>query len=137
MDYAAIMEGSGDVWSLRVPDLPGVHGAGADAAAAIADTISAARDWAEHQASRGVAIPKPRSVPDVTADREVEFMPSCEWVVLIPLILDAGRPVKANVSLDAGTLKAIDAEAARRGVTRSAFMVSAARAAIERGPDRA
>ena len=132
MDYAAIMEGSGDVWSLRVPDLPGVHGAGPDAASAIADTISAAREWTEHQAARGVAIPTPRPVPAVTGDPETEFDSAREWVVLIPVVLDTGRPMKANLSLDAGTLEAIDAEAARRGVTRSAFIVAAARAAIER-----
>jgi hypothetical protein len=47
-------------------------------------------------------------------------------IVMIPRILDAGRSVRANLSVDAGQLAAIDAVAARRGVTRSAFLVSAA-----------
>jgi hypothetical protein len=50
---------------------------------------------------------------------------------MIPLILDRARPVKANISLDAGLLEAIDDEAKRRGLTRSAFLVSAAIDKIE------
>jgi metal-responsive CopG/Arc/MetJ family transcriptional regulator len=49
----------------------------------------------------------------------------------VPLVLDAGRPVKANLSLDAGLLNAIDEAAKCRGLTRSAFLASAAREKIE------
>ena len=51
--------------------------------------------------------------------------------MLIPLLLDKGRSVRANVSLDAGLLEMIDAEAARRGLTRSAFLASAAKDKID------
>ncbi len=54
-----------------------------------------------------------------------------ESFVMVPLILDRGRPVKANISLDAGLLEAIDDEAVRRGLTRSGFLASAALATIE------
>ena len=53
-----------------------------------------------------------RPQPRVTHD------PASESLVMIPLVINRGRPVKANVSLDAGQLEAIDAEAARRGLTR-------------------
>lgn len=105
----------------------------ATAEEAIADTISAARDWAAHQEGKGIALVKPRSMAEVIADPDVEFDPATEWCVSIPVILDRGRTVKANVSIDAGTLEAIDFEAARRGLTRSAFLVSAALDKIERG----
>jgi hypothetical protein len=49
----------------------------------------------------------------------------------VPLVLDAGRPVKANLSLDAGLLNAIDEAAERRGLTWSAFLASAAQEKIE------
>jgi Ribbon-helix-helix protein, copG family len=56
-----------------------------------------------------------------------EFAPDKgEVLVMVPLILDRGRPVRANISLDAGLLEAIDEEAERRGLTRSAFFTSAA-----------
>ncbi|MGO8972077.1 MAG: hypothetical protein ACLQNV_00915, partial [Steroidobacteraceae bacterium] len=45
--------------------------------------------------------------------------------------LDAGRPVRANLSLDAGLLDAIDEAAKAHGLTRSAFLASAAREKIE------
>ena len=44
-----------------------------------------------------------------------------------------GRLVTANISLDAGTLAAIDEGAAEHGLTRSAFMASAALEKIQRG----
>jgi metal-responsive CopG/Arc/MetJ family transcriptional regulator len=50
---------------------------------------------------------------------------------MVPLVVDLGRPVRANLSIDAGLLSAIDAEAARRGLTRSAFIAGAAREKIE------
>lgn len=53
-------------------------------------------------------------------------------ICLVPLIFDKGSPQRANVSLDYGLLRAIDHEAKQRGMTRSAFLSSAARNEIER-----
>jgi hypothetical protein len=52
-------------------------------------------------------------------------------LISVPLLLDRGRSVKANISLDAGLLETIDEEAKRRGLTRSAFLSSAAVEKIE------
>jgi hypothetical protein len=50
-------------------------------------------------------------------------------LAIVPSLLDSGRAVRANLSLDAGLL---DAEAAKaHGLTRSAFLASAAREKIE------
>src|SRR5450756_729220 len=46
-------------------------------------------------------------------------------------LLDSGRAVRANLSLDAGLLDAIDEAAKAHGLTRSAFLASAAREKIE------
>jgi hypothetical protein len=54
-----------------------------------------------------------------------------EAAVIVPVVLDAGRTVRANLTFDAGLLEAIDAEASRRGLTRSAFLASAARERLE------
>jgi hypothetical protein len=51
-------------------------------------------------------------------------------LAILPLVMERGRPVKANPSLDAGLLAAIDEAAAARGVTRSAFLSSSAREKI-------
>ena len=52
-------------------------------------------------------------------------------IVLIPLLLDRGSSRRVNISLDRGLLEAIDDEAKRRRVTRSAFLATAARREIE------
>ena len=49
----------------------------------------------------------------------------------MPLLLDSGRAVRANLSLDAGLLDAIDKAAKAHGLTRSAFLASVAREKIE------
>jgi len=48
----------------------------------------------------------------------------------VPVIIDKGRPRRINISLDAGLLETIDQETNRRGMTRSAFLSSAARREI-------
>jgi predicted RNase H-like HicB family nuclease len=125
--YVGILDGSKDVWGVTIPDVPGCYGGGASPEAAVADVTSALRELAAHRAAKGVALDTPRSVQDVIGDPSTDFDAAAgEAVVLIPLILDQARPVKANISLDAGLLEAIDDEAKRRGLTRSAFLTSAA-----------
>jgi predicted RNase H-like HicB family nuclease len=87
--YVAILDGQGDVWGVRIPDLPGCLGGGGSPEAAIADATSAAREWAEHQTSRGVAVRAPRTIQAVMADPDAEFNPAAgETLVMIPLELD-------------------------------------------------
>jgi hypothetical protein len=51
-----------------------------------------------------------------------------QFVVLIPAILPAGRTVRVTLSLDEHALAEIDGKAEARKLTRSAFLVAAARA---------
>lgn len=125
--YIGILDGKGDVWGVRIPDAPGVHGGGATPEEAISDATSALREVGALLVSEGKDLPKPRSMTDVLADKEAApDVKAGESAVMIPLLLDRGRSVRANISLDAGLLETFDAEAARRGLTRSAFFVSAA-----------
>jgi predicted RNase H-like HicB family nuclease len=124
--YFGILDGKGSVWGVRIPDFPGCHGGGATPEAALADAISALREVAADHADNDLAIPAPRALDEVRRDKEAAFDPKSETLVMVPLLLDKGRSVRANVSLDAGVLEAIDEEAARRGLTRSKFLASAA-----------
>lgn len=124
--YVGILDGDANVWGIRLPDLPGCHGGGQSAEAALADVTSALREVAAHLVTTGRGLPEPRSVKAIVADPYAEYDPSKESLVMVPLLLDRGRPVRANISLDAGLLETIDAEAKRRGLTRSAFLASAA-----------
>ncbi len=47
--------------------------------------------------------------------------------LLVLLLMESGRSVKTNISLDRGLLEAIDQSAKRIGLTRSSFLASAAR----------
>jgi len=124
--FYGIMDGSGDNWGVRVPDLPGCHGGGGNPGAALADAISAAREWAEHRAGRGFTLPSPTPLDQLIRE-EVQ---ANEVIVDIPVLLDSGRPVRANLSLDAALLSDIDRAAQQRGLTRSGFIASAVREKI-------
>nr|WP_236473471.1 type II toxin-antitoxin system HicB family antitoxin [Mesorhizobium muleiense] len=128
--YVGILDGADDVWGVRVPDLPGCHGGGASPEEAIADATSAVREWAEARRAKHLPLPDARTVADLLRLGEIDSAAG-ESAVMIPVLIDSGRPVRANLSLDAGLLAAIDAEASRPGLTRSAFIASAAREKIE------
>lgn len=115
---------------VRVPDLPGCHGGGASPEEAIADATSAVREWIETRTTRHLPLPAARTVAQLLLQEELNAAAG-ESAVMIPVLVDSGRPVRANLSLDAGLLAAIDEEAGRRGLTRSAFIASAAREKIE------
>jgi predicted RNase H-like HicB family nuclease len=119
----------GDVWGVRIPDLPGCHGGGDTVEAAIADAVSAAREWAEHRIAKGTAMPASRPLRRIIEDGEMDVQAG-ETAAMMPPLLDSGRPVRANLSLDAALLEAIDEAARARGLTRSAFIASAARERI-------
>lgn len=124
MNYIGILDGSSDTWGVRFPDLPGCVGAGDSPDAAIADAGQALRDVIDHKARGGHPIPAPATLETILASGEIA---PGETIVIIPLLLDAGRTVRANLTVDAGLLDAVDQAAKARGITRSAFFASAAR----------
>ena len=125
-NYVGILDGSGKTWGVRIPDLPGCYGGGASAEAAIDDATSAAREWLAQQLSKNLPQPKARNLAAVIKADEIDVS-NQETAVIISVILDSGRTVRANLTFDAGLLEAIDNEAQNRGLTRSAFLASAAR----------
>jgi predicted RNase H-like HicB family nuclease len=127
--YIGILDGSNDAWGVRIPDLPGCHGGGISPEAAIHDATSAAREWAQHRSTKGAELPDARTLRQIIDDGGMD-QEAGEIAVMVPLLLDTGRPVRANLSLDAALLEAIDAAAKARGLTRSAFIASAAREKI-------
>ena len=87
---------------------------------------SAAREWVLHQQAQGIARPKAPTTREILGSVEIDVAAG-EAAVLIPVLIDEGRTVRANLTFDAGLLGAIDAAASERGLTRSAFLASAAR----------
>lgn len=128
--FVGILDGTDEVWGVRIPDLPGCVGGGRTPEEAISNATAALREVAAYRQTAGINLPPPRSVMEVLRE---EPLVQGEATVMVPLLLDAGRVVRANVSFDAGLLAAIDQAASERGVTRSAFLASAAREKIEVG----
>jgi predicted RNase H-like HicB family nuclease len=127
--YVGIIDQNQGNWGVRIPDLPGCYGAGDSAEAAIRDAASAAREWIVHQTGAGMEPPKARTMSEILASGEIDVTAG-EAAVLIGVLIDEGRTVRANLTFDAGLLGAIDAAASERGLTRSAFLASAAREKI-------
>jgi predicted RNase H-like HicB family nuclease len=126
--YVGILDGGGKIWGVRFPDVPGCVGAGESPDAAIEAAAAALRDVMAHKRAGRFELPKASTVSEVLGAGEIG---PGETAVLVPLVLDAGRTVRANLTFDAGLLAAIDSEAGRRGLTRSAFLASAAREKLE------
>ena len=125
--YVGVLDGAKDVWGVRIPDIPGCVGGGATPEEAIADVAAALRDVVAHKRDGGFAVPAASTLAEIVSSGEIG---AGESAVMIPLLLDSGRTVRANVSFDAALLDAIDTAAKERGLTRSAFLASAARGKI-------
>ena len=132
--YVALVDGKPGAYGVVVPDLPGCTSGGKTVDAALRNAVEAVRLWAEDARAEGEAMPRARTIEVIRRDGEVAAA-LVEGAVLavVPLLLDAGRPAKANLSVDAGLLEAIDEAAEAHGLTRSAFIASAAREKITRG----
>jgi len=128
--YVGVLDGAKGVWGVRIPDIPGCVGGGATPEEAIVGAAEALRDVVAHKRDGGFAVPRASTLTEIVPSGEIG---DGESAVMIPLLLDAGRTVRANVSFDAGLLDAIDSAAKSRGLTRSAFLASAARKKLLEG----
>jgi predicted RNase H-like HicB family nuclease len=132
--YVALVDGKAGAYGVTVPDLPGCTSGGSTTDEALRNAIEAVRLWAGDAIAEGEALPHPRSAEILRADPEIaEAIAEGAALAIVPLLLDAGRPARANLSIDAGLLAAIDEAAEARGLTRSAFLASAAREKLEGG----
>lgn len=124
---ALVHKDADSAFGIRFPDLPSVFSAADAEQDLIANAIEALRLWAEDE-----ALPIPSSYEQVTArdDMRAELAAGA-FLMRVPFIEDDARVVRANVTFEKGMLDAIDAAARERGLTRSAFLASAARREIE------
>jgi len=126
--YTALVDGKKGAYGVVIPDLPGCTAMGKTVEEALRNAAGAAAAWATVAKADGVKIAAPRPIEAVRRDPEVaEALAEGAAIAVVPLVLDSGRPAKANLSLDAGLLAALDEAAAAKGLTRSAFVASAVR----------
>jgi len=128
MRYFVLIDGEAGSDGVTFPDLPGCAAMGKTSDGAIGNAGEALRDWVEVTEAPGEAIPSPRTREDLRRDPEVTAaLAAGASLAGVPLVRETGRPVKANLSIDAGLLAAITEEAARRKLTRSALVELMAR----------
>jgi predicted RNase H-like HicB family nuclease len=129
--YVAVIDGHSGAYGAWFPDLPGCVAMGKSIDDLLRNAAEAMRDWAEVSLERGERAPEPRKLEALRAASDVaEAIAEGALLRSVPLVLTTGKPKKANLSIDEGVLAAIDAEAKRRGLTRSAFVEWLARYAL-------
>jgi predicted RNase H-like HicB family nuclease len=128
--FFALLDGKRGAYGVTFPDLAGCTAMGDTVEAALRNAADAAYEWSEATGK----TPRPRPFEALRADPEVKrALAQGASFVTVPIIRESGRAAKANISMDAGTLAAIDDAAEAHGLTRSAFIASAALEKIQRG----
>jgi predicted RNase H-like HicB family nuclease len=132
MHYVAVIEKDEDsAFGVWFPDVEGCFSAGETVDEAVANAAAALRQHVEAVESAGRSVPAARSVDEVFRDEDVAASVEAGAVLFaVPLLADAGRTVRINISLDKALVDQIDDAAAARGLTRSAFLAQAAREKI-------
>lgn len=126
--YFALVEKDPDsAFGVRFPDIPGCFSAADEPENIVPNAVEALQLWAED-----MPVPEPSSHETVVALADVRSaLAAGGYLVSVPLIDNDSAVVRANVTFERGVLRAIDAAARERGITRSAFLSSAARREIE------
>lgn len=126
--YIALIDGKAGAYGVVFPDLPGCTAMGRTMDDALTNAADALRDWAEVTEENGAKVPRPRPLEVLKRDPEVKAaLRDGAGLATVPLVRETGKPVKANLSIDSGVLAAVDEEAERRNLTRSAFVEMLAR----------
>ena len=129
--FVAVIDGEPGAFGLWVPDMPGCTSMGETVDDALKSAQEALRMWAEDAIADGEPVPTPRGFDEITRDPEVAAeLRRGGLLAIVPLLMEGGRSTKANISLDAWLLAAIDDAADARRLSRSAFLASAAREKI-------
>jgi len=129
--YTALIDGEEGAYGVVFPDLPGCTAMGRTIEVALDHAAVALRDMAQWMAEDGEGLPSARPPEALRRDPDVAAaLAEGATLASVPLVRATGRPAKANLSIDAGILAAIDEEAARRKLTRSAFIELLAKHAL-------
>ena len=114
-------------YGAHFPDIPGCISAGDTLDESVTNATEALRFYAEDIKS----LPIPRNMEEIRADKEVQQdIAEGAILVAVPLLIDEGRSVRVNITMDAGLVKIVDEAAKARGLTRSGFLAQAAREKI-------
>jgi len=125
--YIGVVHQDGDsAYGVHFPDVPGCF----SAADEMDDLLTNASE-ALSLHLEDTPLPYPRTLDAVRLDEDVKRdLAEGAFLLAVPFIQLSGRTTKANITMDAGLLAAIDHTAKERGLTRSAFLADLARREI-------
>jgi len=125
---ALIHKDAGSDYGVSFPDLPGCVTAGVDLDDARRMAKEALALHLEGMEEDGDAVPEPSSLEGVMADRENRG----GVAVLVEAPRKAARVVRVNITMPEDDVERIDRFAGERGLTRSGFLLRAAKGEMER-----
>jgi len=123
--YAVVHKDADSAYGVHFPDLPGCFSAADDLEDVLPNAIEAMELWLEDQPE-----PEPAGVAEIREKAAADLAEGA-FLIAVPRMTVAGKLARVNLSLDMGTLAAIDAAASARKLTRSAFLTEAARNEIQ------
>jgi predicted RNase H-like HicB family nuclease len=123
--HAVVHKDEDSAWGVQFPDLPGCFSAADDLDDVLTNACEAVGLYLE-----GEKAPKPSSI-EAIREMVADDLAEGAFLLAVPYLTSNSRPMRVNISLDRGMLDAIDATAASRKLTRSAFLTEAARNEIE------
>jgi len=119
--FALVHKDEDSAYGVSFPDVPGCFSAADRLEDVIGNAAEALSLWFEDG-----SVPAPRDLPAITAE-VADDLAHGAFLIAVPLLTQSTRTVRVNLSINQGTLADIDAAASARKLTRSAFLVEAAR----------
>jgi len=127
MFYLALIHKEADSdYGVSFPDFPGCIAAGETFEEAVESAVEALGLHVEGMRADGDAVPAPSRFEEIIGRADAWWQTEGATVTAVPLIEDRARKVRVNINLNSDLLAAIDHQAKARGMTRSAFLASAA-----------
>jgi predicted RNase H-like HicB family nuclease len=119
--YLALVHKEADsAYGLSFPDLPGCFAAADSESDILRAGAEALELWFDDEAAV-----EPRGLEAIARDVAADLAVGA-FLIAVPLVQPQSRQKRVNISLDAGTLSAIDSAAVGLGLTRSGFLAMAA-----------
>lgn len=118
--YAVMRQESDSAFGVSFPDLPGCYSAADTIDKVLPNACEALELWFDDQEEV-----EPSRLDQVMA-KAAEDLAAGGTLIAVPRIANDHRVARVNLSLERGTLAAIDKAAAERSLTRSAFLAQAA-----------
>ena len=124
---ALIHKDAGGDYGVSFPDLPGCISAGSSLDEARAMAVEALALHVAGMTEDDEAVPEPSSLEAVMSDPENRD----GVAILVPLADAMAKAIRVNITLPEPYLHQIDAYAEAHGLTRSGFLLTAARKVLE------